>query len=155
MTDNVSAFRDSIAACEGTDSPDGYRALFGYRPGNGRLFDNGFATHPNIKYPFTQTDGATNYSTAAGRYQIIFPTFKRLSAKLGRYDFSPATQDAMASELISEAGAMADVKEGRLQDAIDKCSPVWASLPSSKYPQPKVSFMFATEAYINAGGSVV
>lgn len=150
VTDNVDAFLDTIAACEGTGNA--YNALFGYTPSNGKVFANDYATHPNIKSPFTQTDGVINYSTAAGRYQIIFSTFKRLQAKLGTSDFCPATQDLMANELIAEAGGMADVKDGNLQAAIDKCSGVWASLPSSTYPQPKRSFFFAQNAYLAAGG---
>lgn len=143
---NAEAFLDAIAACEGTAGPDGYRTLFG-----GKLFD-GYVTHPNIRAPFKQTDGAMNYSTAAGRYQIIYPTFVSLQAKLGTVDFTPQTQDAMALELIAEAGAMADVKSGNFQAAIDKCSRIWASLPASTYPQPKRSFAFAQNAFVNAGG---
>lgn len=148
--DNLKAFLDAIAACEGTG--DRYDALFGYTPRNGRVFDNGYATHPNIKVPFTQTDGATNYSTAAGRYQIIFPTFKRLQLKLGTKDFSPTTQDTMAAELIADAGAMAAVKDGDFQTAVDRCAEVWASLPASTYPQPKRTLEFALNAYREAGG---
>ncbi len=150
---NVAAFLMMIRACEGTSEPDGYQALFGYRPGNGRIFDNEFARHPNIRSSFRQTDGTTNYTTAAGAYQCLFSTWSRLQAKLGLPDYSPASQDAAATELIAEAGAMGDVKDGRLQDAIDKCSHVWASLPASNYPQPKRTYLFATNAYIEAGGT--
>ena len=150
--DNLSAFLSCLAACEGTG--DHYDALFGFTPANNRVFDNGYATHPNVKMQFTQTDGTQNYSTAAGRYQILYPTFRALSTKLGTSDFSPATQDAMASELIAECGAMADVKNGNLQDAIDKCSRIWASLPASTYPQPMRSMTFAVAAYQTAGGQL-
>lgn len=152
MADNVTAFLDMLAECEGTG--DAYNALFGYTPKNGKVFDNGYATHPNIKYPFVDKNGKLDYSTAAGRYQIIHPTFVRLQDKLGTTDFSPETQDRMAMELISERGAMSAVKEGRLQDAIDRCSPEWASLPSSTYPQPKRSVMFAEDAFVDAGGTI-
>ncbi len=153
MSSNLDAFLMTTRKCEGTDAPDGYQALFGYRPGNGRIFDNGFARHPNIKSSFRQTDGTTNYTTAAGAYQFLFSTWTRLQAKLDLPDFSPASQDAAAAELIAEAGAMSDVKEGRLQDAIDKCAKTWASLPASTYPQPVRSYVFATEAYAEAGGT--
>lgn len=144
---NLDAFLKMTRACEGTDGPNGYRTLFG-----GKLFDS-FDDHPNVRTPFRQTDGSTNYSTAAGAYQENYPTFLRLSAKLGTTDFSPATQDLHAGELIAERGAMADVKEGRLQEAIDKTSGIWASLPASHYPQPKRTYLFATEAYAEAGGT--
>ena len=151
---NRQAFLDVIAACEGTAGDDGYRALFGYTPTNRRLFDNGYATHPNIKFPFVQTDGVMNYSTAAGRYQEVFPTFKRLSTKLGTVDFTPATQDRHALELIAENGALDDIDAGRLQAAIDKCGGTWASLPSSHYPQPRRTYEFASSAFTLAGGSL-
>lgn len=150
MNDNLSAFLTTIAVCEGTG--DAYNALFGWTPRNNRVFDNGYATHPNIKFAFGQTDGKVNYTTAAGRYQIIRPTFMALQAKLGTTDFSPATQDAMAAELIAEAGAMADVKDGNFQAAIDKCSRTWASLPASDYPQPKRTLEYALNAFTEAGG---
>ena len=150
--DNLAAFLSMLAACEGTG--DHYDALFGFTPSNNRVFANDYATHPNVKMQFTQTDGTTGYSTAAGRYQILFPTFKWLATKLGTTDFSPATQDAMASELIAEDNAMSDVKNGNLQSAIDKCSRTWASLPSSTYPQPMRSMTFAVAAYQTAGGQL-
>jgi muramidase (phage lysozyme) len=150
MDGNVKAFLDAIAACEGTG--DAYNALFGYRPGNSRIFDNGYSTHPRVSFKFTQTDGRENVTTAAGRYQEIYPTFARLSKKLGTTDFSPATQDAHAIELIAEAGAMPAVKRGDFQTAIDRCAGIWASLPASQYPQPVKSIEFALNAYRSAGG---
>lgn len=152
MSANTDAFLDAIAACEGTSGGDGYRALFGYTPTNGKTFENGYIWHPNVRASFVQTDGKINITTAAGRYQIIWPTWVRIAAKLNLKMFTPADQDAAALELISEAGAMGDVKDGNLQAAIDKCSAIWASLPSSKYPQPKRSLEFAMNAYTTAGG---
>ncbi len=110
--------------------------------------------HPNVRFSFTQTDGTINYTTAAGAFQFIYPTWKRLQAKLNLPDFGPASQDLAAIELIAEAGAMADVKEGRLQEAIDKCCGIWASLPGSKYPQPVRSYKFASNVYALSGGSL-
>ena len=151
MSPNMTALLACIRACEGTDGPDGYGALFGYRPGNGRVFTD-FAQHPNRRFPFTQTDGKVNYSSAAGAYQIIAPTWWRLKAKMGLPDFSPESQDAAAVELITEASALFDVEGGNLRVALDKCAPIWASLPASTYPQPKRSFFFAQNAYLAAGG---
>jgi len=152
MTENEQAYLDMIAACEGTAGDYGYRALFGYTPSNNRVFDNGYATHPNIRVNFTDLNGNTNYSTAAGRYQIIFSTFKDLQAKLGTVDFSPQTQDLMALQLIAEAGAGDAVRAGDLQTAIDTTAGIWASLPASHYPQPKRTYDFALAAYNQAGG---
>jgi muramidase (phage lysozyme) len=154
MTDNEQAYLDMVAACEGTNYDDGYRALFGFTPSNGRIFDNGYATHPNIRVPYTMLDGTQTYSTAAGRYQIIFATFRDLQQKLGTVDFTPTTQDLMALRLISDAGAGADVREGHLQAAIDATSGIWASLPASHYAEPKRSYDFAVAAYTEAGGTL-
>lgn len=147
----MQAFLSCIRACEGTSGPDGYSALFGYYPGNGRVFSD-FSDHPNKKFPFTQTDGRVNYSSAAGAYQIIFPTWKRLKEKMGLPDFSPDSQDEAAVELITERSALFDVEGGNLRAALDKCAAEWASLPASTYPQPKRSFFFAQNAYLAAGG---
>jgi lysozyme len=65
-------------------------------------------------------------STAAGRYQIIKPTWLSLKSKLGLPDFSPASQDAAAIELIRQRGALADVQAGRIESAVNKCAKVWA-----------------------------
>lgn len=153
---NLDAFRMTVRACEGTDADDGYRALFGYRPGNDKLFDS-FDDHPRVRTYETHDEfirnGKLDYTTAAGAYQITETTFNRLSKKLGARDFGPPTQDLMAAELIAERGAMADVKEGRLQEAMDKCAPVWASLPASTVGQPVKTYVFATAAYAEAGGT--
>jgi muramidase (phage lysozyme) len=149
---NLLAFLMTIRKCEGTgDSDEGYQALFGYVPGNGRIFTD-FSTHPNIRTPFRQTDGTTNYSTAAGAFQEIYGTWVHLNQKLGTSDFTIATQILHASELIAEDSAMEAVLAGRLQDAIDLCSGTWASLPASHYPQPRRSFQFASAAFSTAGG---
>lgn len=152
MTDNVQAFLDCIAACEGTGNA--YNALFGYTPRNGKVFANDYIKHPNIRAPFTQTDGTLNYTTAAGRYQFLYSTWTRLAKKLNLYMFTPADQDAGAIELLAECGAMPFIKSGDLQSAIDKASGIWASLPSSKYLQPKRTLEFAENAYTEAGGSI-
>jgi len=149
---NVAAFLMLIRKCEGTAGPDGYRALFGY-PAPGRTFTS-FADHPRRKFPFTQTDGVVNYTTAAGAYQFIRWTWDRLQSRLKLPDFSPESQDKAAMELIADAHAMADVKAGRVQEALDKCSSIWASLPASHYPQPKRSLQYALDAYSDAGGSL-
>lgn len=151
---NLTAMLSCIAVCEGTDTPDGYRALFGYHPrlNPTALFDS-FADHPRKRIPFTQTDGTTNYSTAAGRYQILARVYDALKKRLSLKDFSPAAQDACAVALIAEKGALRLIDEGRFPAAIDLLAPVWASLPASTYPQPKRDYAFAARAYAHAGGT--
>jgi muramidase (phage lysozyme) len=113
-----------------------------------------YAQHPNILQPFTQTDGKTNYTSAAGAYQFLWATWRRLQLKLKLRDFSPSNQDIAAMELISEAGAMPAVKSGDLFTALDLCAPTWASLPASTYKQPKRSVAFALAAFVESGGSL-
>lgn len=148
MSPNLAAFLATIRKCEGTAGENGYITCFG-----GGLFDD-FSQHPNRRIAFNQTDGQRNFSTAAGAYQIIYPTWLRLQAKLGLPDFSPDSQDAAAVQLIADCGALAAVEAGDFQQAIDRCSTCWASLPSSKYPQPKRTIAYAMQAFTDAGGVV-
>lgn len=145
---NLAAFLATIRVCEGTSGPNGYRMLFG-----GKLFDS-FADHPRKRIPFTQTDGKINVTTAAGAYQILARTWDVLRDRLHLPDFSPSSQDAAAIELINERGALPLVDAGNLARALDLCAPVWASLPASKYPQPKRTYHYAEAAFTNSGGTL-
>lgn len=144
---NVNAFLRTIRTAEGTAGGNGYSLLFG-----GRTFD-GFADHPRIKVT-ANSNGRPITSSAAGAYQILSRTWDGVRGKLGLTDFTPASQDRAAVELIRQRGALAHVRAGRFADAIDKCRKEWASLPGAGYGQPekRVSDLFA--AYINAGGNV-
>lgn len=145
---NVRAFLDTIAYAEGTAGPRGYQTMFGYR-----YFDS-YADHPRQYFPFTDGAGRSLRSSAAGRYQIIVKTWDTLRARLGLPDFSPASQDAAAIELIRERGALRDVQAGRVAAAISKCRSVWASLPGAGYAQPERSLSSLIQAYAAAGGTV-
>jgi len=154
MTPNEQAYLDMVSACEGTTGPEGYQALFGYTPTNGRIFENGFVTHPRIYINYTMLDGTQTRSSAAGRYQIIWATFCDLQTKLGTSDFTPTTQDLMALRLIADAGAADLVRNGNLQAAIDCTAGIWASLPASHYAEPKRTYAFALAAYTEAHGTL-
>lgn len=157
MKPNRAGALHMIRAAEGTDSEDGYRALFGYHPilRPSRVFDNGFVRHPNIRFPFTQTDGQVNYSTAAGAYQFVFSTWRTVSDRIGAPDFSPAWQDEAALSLIEvECDALAEVDAGDIEAAIEKMGGQWASLPSSRYPQPRRTLAFVLDAFIDGGGKI-
>lgn len=145
---NTAAFLMLIRACEGTAGPDGYRTLFG-----GELFYD-LSQHPNIMKEFRWADGTLGYTTAAGAYQFLFRTWEGLRIKLRLPDFGPDSQDRGAIELICERRAIADVAAGRVQDAMNKCGPVWASLPTSGYLQPRRSQEFAMNAFEQAGGMI-
>lgn len=146
---NLSAFLTTIAYSEGTlsipDSENGYKALFG-----GGTFTS-YADHPRKEFYIARLK---IYTSASGRYQIEKATFDRLKTKLGLKDFSPASQDACAIELITERGALADATAGRLGLAVMKCSPEWASFPQSKAGQPITPIGSLMAAYAKAGGKL-
>lgn len=128
LNKNLEAFLMLITKTEGTDKQGTpYNELFGY--------DNftDFSKHPQIKRYFKNpATGKQDYSTAAGRYQINYPTYKML----GMTSFTPEAQDAGAIKLIKQNGAYGDVVAGRFETAIKKTNKVWASLPGSPYKQP-------------------
>lgn len=145
---NRAAFLAMIRYAEGTAGPRGYETMFGYR-----YFDS-YADHPRQYLPFTDGAGRQLKSSAAGAYQIIVKTWDALRARLGLPDFSPASQDAAALELIRERGALADVDAGRFAAAVGKVRKVWASLPGAGYAQPERSLSSLYAVYREAGGTV-
>ncbi|GEM_PF-4559124 len=140
---NVRKFLNFIAQAEGVKH--GYNTMFG----NERFQSLG--AHPNVRKAFKQTDGRTNYTTAAGRYQFLNSTWNNLAKRYGFRDFSPQAQDLGAIALIAGRGALDDVLKGNWQAAIQKTGKEWASLPSSTYKQGKRSWEFANE---RLGGGV-
>jgi|GEM_PF-1007526 lysozyme len=151
---NVRAFLDMIAFSEGTSGPDGYRYMFGY-PQNPERLITSYADHPRQYFSFTNSRNQTLKTSAAGRYQFLASTWDALKSKLGLQDFSPASQDLGAIELIRERGALNDVKNGRIASAITKCAPTWASLPGAGYAQPERKQSDLIAAYTAAGGQLL
>jgi muramidase (phage lysozyme) len=153
---NINAFLNAIRVGEGTAKTDGYYILFG----GGRFVDDG--DHPalqgwqgvKLSPAIAAAAGFKNgaVSTAAGAYQINRPTWLRLQNKMNLPDFSPASQDAAALQLISEKGALSDVKAGRVQSAVDKVKKIWASLPNAGYGQREVTMTAFINDYKKYGG---
>ncbi|MBU9401631.1 glycoside hydrolase family 104 protein [Burkholderia multivorans] len=148
---NRQAFLDMIANSEIgaallAETENGYNVLVGSTPANPLTFSD-YSAHPRI------LNRAMN-STAAGRYQINYPTFLTLSRQMGVNDFSPATQDAMALQLAANKGALADIDAGNIQSAIARCAPVWASLPGWTYGQHTNSVASLIAWYEAAGGAI-
>lgn len=131
---NVRLYLDAIAAAEGVKH--GYNTAFG----NTEL--KSLADHPRIKKGFKETTGKKNQTTAAGRYQFLEDTWDGLAKKLKLSNFGPESQDAAAVELLKQNGALKSVLAGDYKTAIEKSGTTWASLPSSKYAQPKRSWGF-------------
>lgn len=165
--DTKQANRDAILLtirnAEGTNGPDGYRQMFGYH----RFFDNGFVDHPRQPEQFTTRSGARLWSSAAGAFQFMaispipgttsrtrVDTWDRLKAKLHLSDFTPASQDAAALELIAECGALNDVDAGRFDQALAKMRSTWASLPGAGYGQPERTLASLRQVFTDAGGTL-
>lgn len=153
---NVAAFLSVIEFAEGTgrDGRDPYRTCYAYRH-----TIQSFADHPAVtgEWGGEPLDNlgpayAGKVSTAAGRYQIIKPTWLRAKRALGLPDFSPASQDAAAVWLIKQRGALDEVEAGQIEQALALCAPEWASLPASTAGQPTRRLGDLLAAYERAGG---
>ncbi|UCJ18284.1 glycoside hydrolase family 104 protein [Pseudomonas sp. MM211] len=128
---NVLAFLDMLAWSEGTStiphSDDGYNVLVG-----GTLFGD-YRAHPRqlIDLPRYRIK-----STAAGRYQFLARTWDSI-VSLYRFHgrFTPEAQDLAAVKLLDECGALAHIRDGRIERAITAAAPIWASLPGAGYGQ--------------------
>lgn len=142
---NVRAFLRAIRLGEGTKDDAGY-----YRIVGGRSFDDD-SKHPAVRV-FIQKYNV--WSTAAGAYQIILPTWKKLQSQYGFYDFSPSSQDMAAVALIAGRGALDDVIAGNLRDAVTKCAEEWASLPGSKAGQRTENYASVEQEFINYNGVI-
>lgn len=154
---NMRAFLDMIAFAEGTDrAADQYRVCYGYRHTIRDLSD-----HPAVTGEWKGESIANlgpqytgKVSTAAGRYQLIRPTWLGCKRALNLPDFSPASQDAAAVYLIRQRRAADDVEAGRIAEAIDKCAAEWASLPGSTSGQPQRKLLALLDRFSAAGGAL-
>ena len=145
------AFLDMLAWSEGTDKAGqptknrGYDVIVG-----GSLFTV-YSDHPRklVNLPKLGIK-----STAAGRYQVLAKFYDAYKKQLRLPDFSPASQDAIAMQLIRECKATADIEAGRVADAIHKCRSRWASLPGAGYGQHEQKLDKLIQVYKSAGGTV-
>lgn len=149
---NLAAFLDTIAYSEGTDKPGqptkdrGYDVLVG-----GGLF-TGYADHPRKLIDLPRLGIK---STAAGRYQILARYYDVYKAQLGLRDFSPASQDKIAIQLIRECKALDDIDTGRITEALRKCRSRWASLPGAGYGQHEHKVDTLVAVFKRRGGVIV
>lgn len=156
---NLAAFLAMIRHAEGTEAAGNpYAVTYAYR-----WIIRDFSNHPAItgewrgeRLPDAMCAnagfGPGCVSTAAGAYQIIKPTWLKVAAALGLPDFSPASQDRAAVDLIRRRGALEDVKAGRLAIAVNKCRNEWASLPGNYAKQGQRSLDTLALWYQQNGG---
>lgn len=152
---NVRAF---LAMIRRFESDNMYNRLFSETKGVVSTFAD-YSRHPDIKVPFHDSlrppheDGsANNFSTAAGAYQINWPTWLTIQAVAFLPDFSPRSQDLAAIWLLKLRGVLPDVIAGNFKAAIYKAGQTWASLPGSAAGQNPKSYNVALDAYTNYGG---
>jgi muramidase (phage lysozyme) len=157
---NLRAFLDMIAFSEGTLAigDRGYNCIVGSKPSQPILFGS-YSDHPRLKVKLRDDDKLTPadeslLSTAAGRYQILARIFDGYRKQLNLPDFGPASQDAIAIQLIRERDALEDATAGRFEDAVRKCSSAWASLPGAGYGQHENAVARLRDAYVKAGGAL-
>lgn len=153
---NLSAFLNTISHSEGTDrAPDPYRVCFAFRHTIADMSDHPAVTGEWKGEPldFLGPTYAGLISTAAGKYQITKHTWQALQGALNLPDFSPASQDAAATLLIKQKGALEAVNGGCVADAIALCHNVWASLPGSTSGQPQKTLASLIQNYTNNGGA--
>lgn len=165
---NVRAFLRAIVFAEGTArhprtgaALDPYRVCYGYSHTVQDLRDHPALTGEwkgeRLPAEMCRRAGFPSgvcYSSAAGAYQIIKPTWVRVKGRLGLPDFGPESQDLAAVELIRARGALADVRAGRFDVAVRRCAAEWASLPGNAAGQPQRRRDDLVAAYMAAGGEV-
>lgn len=142
---NVQAFLKSIRLGEGTLDEGGYHRIVG-----GGLFED-FSKHPNQRIYIPKYKV---WSTAAGAYQIIYPTWVSLNKMHKFTDFSPKNQDLAAVLLIRGRKALDEIIQGDFYTAITKCAPEWASLPGSKAGQRIENLDKIKKVYVSNGGVI-
>lgn len=158
---NLAAFLHAIARAEGTaNQADPYRVCFGYK-----FTIADYADHPAslgvwkgepLSAAMCKAAGFGQgcVSTAAGKYQIVKPTWQRLKTKLKLRDFSPASQDAAATELLRETGALELAQRGEVREAAFAARRTWASLPGAGYDQPERTVAWLQNQFTSAGGTL-
>jgi muramidase (phage lysozyme) len=151
MSNQLQAFLDMISVSEGTIQigDRGYNCLVGSTARQPLLFGS-YADHPRVKVQLRPD----LVSTAAGRYQILARFFDAYKVQLSLSNFSPASQDAIATQMIRERNAIVDIEAGRFDEAVEKVRSIWASLPGAGYNQHENQLADLRLAFTRAGGQL-
>ena len=148
---NVKAFLNTIGKPE---SKGRYNVIYS-APGTPDRFFTDYSAHPNMRIPFDNPrTGKRDFSTAAGKYQINYPTWLTIQAVAFLPDFSPESQDVAAIWLMQLRGALDYVIAGDFDNAIRVASKTWASLPGSDSGQHRTAFNSVRNTYIQNGGNI-
>lgn len=143
---NVQAWLATVRQTEtGTSGPRAYTTA----AGGGQI--TSLASYPTIGVTLI-INGKPVTTHAVGAYQFMPTTWGEAASALGLTDFSQASQDLAAVWLTKRRGALADVINGNLVSAIQKCNKEWASLPGSPYNQNPVSQSTFESYYASNGG---
>jgi len=160
---NLQAFLNMVAVSElGEEliaaSDRGYNVIVGSRPTQAILFSS-YADHPRLEVRVRRDRPATPadeelVSTAAGRYQILARIFDAYRKPLGLLDFGPASQDAIAVQLIRERDGLIHIGAGHFEKAVARVCGAWASLPGAGYEQHENEMAHLRDVYVKAGGTL-
>lgn len=159
MHPNMKAMLDTIAVTEGTSTHkltknDGYDVIVTGIDGQPEIFTD-YSTHPFAGgRPGKIFNKAGQRSTASGRYQHLVKDWEHYRTQLKLPDFSPASQDRWAIQLIKERKAVSDIENGNIESAIKKICNIWASLPGAGYGQHEFSMAKVIQIYQSKGGTV-
>lgn len=155
---NVCAFMDMLAsaAAEGTASSpitknNGYDIIVSGVDGRHRFDD--YSTHPFAGgRPSIVVNSKGLTSNASGRYQFMLRDWAHYRDLLTLPDFGRLSQDRWCYQLIKERGAIAQIIAGDLDNAVARCSNIWASLPGNNYGQRQATMDALRNVFIAAGG---
>ena len=136
---NVVAFLHVIRHKEHLEHIAHTTAAYGVMCGGGTFTE--FKDHPRPKLARPCSGGA------AGAYQIQEATWDGLVKEVGLKDFTPVNQERAAVYLMAYRGALQDVIDGRLSEAVPKLRAEWTSLPGAGedrgYTMAEVKSVFA------------
>jgi muramidase (phage lysozyme) len=150
---NRSAFLAMIGVSEGTSTchgtkNNGYDVIVG-----GEIFTD-YSDHPFARGRPPKVINSKLSSTGSGRYQIMLHDWPHYKAMLNLPDFSPASQDAYALQLLRERAALPLIDGGQFAVAVQRCNNLWASFTGAQYGQQTHSIDFLRDAYLAAGGTL-
>ena len=154
MNSNRVAFLDAIAWSEGTEKVAGSDRGYDVCVGNG-LFPrlaNGKPDYREHPHPKIWIPRIKDFSTAAGRYQLLYRYWVDYVAQLKLFGFGPDVQDAIALAQLRECHALAAIDDGEFDVAVGLAASRWASFPGAGYKQRENRIADLRAVYKRAGG---